>query len=338
MRIVFWFFLCILSALGVWIFGYEHYKTRQVTEEKTIEVWEGNTLRMILENDFSYHPLFLKLYFYRNPEQQRGVFPGQFTIPIDARLPDIIDILWQFESAPTMTVKILEWWNIYDIDECLSEKTCISWENIDTITFSAPGEFIELATNVEKWQETYLFLAGKKSLEGFLYPDTYFLSASAGLEDIIHEQLKNYERKILPLFEDYSDEEVYNLLILASIVEKEERNSKEKAKVAGILKKRWESGWMIGADITACYAHKYTSEDCKKNLSRHIYDINEYNTRAMVGLPKTPINNPHIDSIRSVIETEDSEYWYYLHDTQTGQIYYGRNEAEHEQNKRKYLR
>jgi|GEM_PF-4848014 len=66
--------------------------------------------------------------------------------------------------------------------------------------------------------------------------------------------------------------------------------------------------------------------------------FSSFNTRAMVGLPKTPINNPHIDSVRAVLESENSPYWYYLHDTQTGQIYYGRDEDEHNTNKRKYLK
>jgi len=293
---------------------------------------------MVLEKDFGYHPFFVKLYFYFHPEEQISVFPGNFFIPEQSNLQDIMQILSQSVISPTVKIQILEWRNIYDIDECLAQKTCISWENSSNISFSQPGEFIRASTNIEKWWHDYLFLAGKKSLEGFLYPDTYFLAENAWIEDIIREQLKNYEKKVLPLFEGYSDEEAYNMLILASIVEKEERNPQEKPKVAGILKKRWESGWMIGADITACYAYAYTSEQCKKNLSRHIYDQNEYNTRAMVGLPKTPINNPQIDSVRAVIESENSPYWYYLHDTQTGQIYYWRNEAEHNANKRKYLK
>jgi len=89
---------------------------------------------------------------------------------------------------------------------------------------------------------------GKNTLEGFLYPDTYFVHEDFTPGDLILLQLANYEKKIRPLFEKYTEEEAYNLLILASIVEKEERNPKEKPKVAGILKKRWESGWMIGAD------------------------------------------------------------------------------------------
>jgi len=338
MRIVAFVFLCVASMVGICVLWYGQSLSQQTSEEKSIEIAQGDNLRMILEKEFSYHPFFLKMYFFLHSHQQTQIFPGTVLIPQYSNLEDILSILWQSPSNPTIIVQILEWRNIYDIDLCLSQGTCLSWEVLPDVPFSQPWEFIQHAYDMEKWQEKYAFLAGKNSLEWFLYPDTYFFSSSASIDDIIHEQLQNYQKKVFPLFEEYTDTASYELLILASIVEKEERNPKEKAKVAGILKKRWESGWMIGADITACYAYAYTSEDCKANLSRHIYDTNEYNTRTMVWLPKTPINNPHIDSIRSVLDSEDSPYWYYLHDTQTGKIYYGKDEREHNENKKKYLR
>jgi UPF0755 protein len=116
-------------------------------------------------------------------------------------------------------------------------------------------------------------------------------------------------------------------------VEKEEKNTDEKPTVAWILKKRLNNNWQIWADITACYAYELTSQKCKMELSSHISEKNDYNTRQMTGLPKTPIWNPSFETINATLNDKKTEYWYYLHNVNTGKIYYAKTNQEHEANK-----
>lgn len=95
---------------------------------------------------------------------------------------------------------------------------------------------------------------------------------------------------------------------------------------------------MLWADATACYSYKLTSNECKMNLSNYIYQKNEYNTRMMTWLPKTPISNPSIDTILSVKNYKKSPYYYYLHDTSNWKIYYAKTLEEHNINKSKYIK
>jgi UPF0755 protein len=95
---------------------------------------------------------------------------------------------------------------------------------------------------------------------------------------------------------------------------------------------------MIGADITVCYPFKLTSEECKFVVTKYINTKNDYNTRTKRGLPKTPISNPSYDTIEATLNDTDTKYYFYLHDTVTGKIYYGVTNAEHEKNKRNHLR
>ena len=68
--------------------------------------------------------------------------------------------------------------------------------------------------------------------------------------------------------------------------------------VAGILKKRLDENWLIGADATVCYPYKVTYKECTPDfVVSKIQDKNEYNTRTKIGLPKTPISNPSFASI-----------------------------------------
>jgi UPF0755 protein len=126
------------------------------------------------------------------------------------------------------------------------------------------------------------------------------------------------------------------LLNLASIVEKEEKNKEERATVAWILKKRLDNDWNIGADITVCYPHKLTGEECKMVVSKYIREKSEYNTRTMIWLPKTPIWNPSFDSINATLNYNRTDFWFYLHNVSTWKIYYASSNAEHESNK-KYM-
>ena len=95
---------------------------------------------------------------------------------------------------------------------------------------------------------------------------------------------------------------------------------------------------MIWADITVCYPHELTANECKMVISKYINEKSEYNTRTMAWLPKTPIWNPSFETINATLNSKDTPYYFYLHDTGTGKIYYWKTNAEHEQNKRFYLR
>jgi UPF0755 protein len=94
----------------------------------------------------------------------------------------------------------------------------------------------------------------------------------------------------------------------------------------------------IDADITLCYGLRQGYENCPPSvIVMHLDDkTNPYNTRAVMGLPPTPIANPSIASIRAVLQPTTSKDIFYLHDSK-GRIYTAQTNAEHELNKSKYL-
>jgi cell division protein YceG involved in septum cleavage len=96
-----------------------------------------------------------------------------------------------------------------------------------------------------------------------LYPDTYKVHVDFKINEFVIKQLETFETKVYDkILQDLSIKEITNLINLASIVENEEKNINEKPTVAGILKKRLENSWQIGADITACYAYELISKEC----------------------------------------------------------------------------
>ena len=181
-----------------------------------------------------------------------------------------------------------------------------------------------------------------KSLEGFLYPDTYFLDQNSDIsEQLIKSQLKNFNQKIrIPYGEKIQNFghqlSAYEVLILASVIENEEKSAKNKPTVAGIFINRLEKKMRLDADVTLCYNLKITYDKCRENILPHLNDAsNPYNTRANYGLMPTPISSPSVETLSALLTYKKTDYLFYLHSA-SGQIYYGKTVEEHTANK-KYL-
>ncbi len=191
------------------------------------------------------------------------------------------------------------------------------------------------------------------SLEGFLYPDTYKLNEEQPLLDqLITLQLQTFNQKVWTDFasdiEQFSaraksEHDVtlsrYDVITLASVVEKEERNKKNKSTVAGIFMHRLDLGMKLGADVTLCYGLKEPYETCTPAvINRGIYDKNNiFNTRERAGIPPQPIANPSAETFKATLNYVKTDYLFYLHGND-GQIHYGKTNNEHVKNKNKYLK
>ncbi len=120
------------------------------------------------------------------------------------------------------TITILPGWSSYDIDSYLSSKG-----------IGSTGDFLEVSRiNFTKYQSEFPFLIGVSSLEGFLYPDTYRLRQDASADDAIRVMLREFNKKIGTTYVKLNIKKSYEILILASIVEREERSEGNQAIVA----------------------------------------------------------------------------------------------------------
>lgn len=303
--------------------------------------WE--TFNSVLEKHPAYkNDIYRKIYLNLNPpifELQAGKYATDCSL-------NIWDYIEYFKTPINETdefITFLEGWNIFDIDEHLTSKGLIeTWEFI-TYAENYCDETLYPGAKEDgrcKLTMKYTFLNENASLEGFLYPDTYAINPNTfTVKTLSEKMLDNFYNKVFLEFIAYQENDaIFDLVTLASIVEKEEKNPDEKSTVSGILKKRLNENWMIGADITVCYAHRLTAEECKLSVTKYLYDKNDYNTRQKVGLPAGPIGNPSAQTIKATLNHKETPYYYYLHDVSTGQIYYGRNEAEHNRNKQLYIR
>ncbi|MEX0918852.1 MAG: endolytic transglycosylase MltG [Candidatus Paceibacterota bacterium] len=180
------------------------------------------------------------------------------------------------------------------------------------------------------------FIALADTEEGFLFPDTYFFSSFATEEEIVKEMRRNFDRQIADLLPDIdrSPRTLREIVIMASILEKEARTTESRKIIAGILWKRIDNGMRLQVDAVFPYIiGKNTFELSREDLR---YD-SPYNTYRYEGLPPGAIANPSRNSIEAALYPQSSPFWYYLSDM-TGEMHYAIEHDDHVRNKNRYLR
>ena len=181
-----------------------------------------------------------------------------------------------------------------------------------------------------------VFLASALPLEGRLFPDTYFIPADYTAEDLIGLLTQSFEEAILPLQAqiEASDLTLDQILILASILEREANTPESKGLVSSVLQNRIAVGMPLQADASIEYVldkplSELTPDDLKID--------SPYNTYTNPGLPPTPIGNPGLTAIEAVLSPTQSPYFFYI-TGKDGEFYYAETYDEHLLNIERYLR
>ena len=169
---------------------------------------------------------------------------------------------------------------------------------------------------------------GAYRLEGFLFPDTYEFYVGMQGSSAINKLLDNYRRKISE--EMYSRAEelgmtMYDVLKVASLIEKEAANDEERMLIASVIYNRLNAGMVLGIDASVLYPYN----DHEGAPTREMLEKDDpYNTRIREGLPPTPICNPGLSSISAALDPADTNYYFYALDTESGVHKFFTNETE----------
>lgn len=180
--------------------------------------------------------------------------------------------------------------------------------------------------------------------EGFLYPDTYRFAEDYPAEKIVRHMVDNFFENvkiIYPKFSEMTREELYNTVILASIVEREYRRSEEAAKIASVFENRINRGMRLESCATVGYViSEELGEPYPKTLT--IEDTNiesDYNTYIKKGLPPSPICNPGMVALEAAFKPEQTDYLYFLlKNPETGEHFFSSSYRDHNQAKALYLK
>ncbi len=261
---------------------------------------------------------------------------GTFEIPAGTTLLGVLQDLTQIQYQER-EITLLEGWSLKNITDYLVEQQIVTRPAVVAM-IGEPRK--DNGKGVKDWSAEFSVLQSKPkyvSLEGFIFPDTYRLNLNATAEDIVRKTLQNFDKKLTPDLRAEivrQKKTIFEIVTMASILEREVKSPEDKALVADIFWRRIARGMGLEADSTVNYATgkslpSVTLDDLKIN--------SPWNTYKYRGLPPGPISNPGLDSIKAAIYPKPNLYWYFL-TTSDGRVIYGKTFEEHINNKKKYLK
>ena len=220
---------------------------------------------------------------------------------------------------------IPEGWGIKEIADYLESKDICSKD-----------EFFKAAS--KDYSQTFDFLKEKPKdidLEGYLFPDTYQIADGDSCDNIVLMMLLNFNKKLNSEIREQIEEQklsIFEVVTMASLLEKEVRSLTDKKIVAGILWKRLSIDMPLQLDCTVNYV---TGKSDPAVLIKDTKIDSPYNTYKYKGLPKGPISSPGINSIIAVLNPTKTDYLFYLTD---GVVHYSKTGEEHAAKKALYLK
>jgi UPF0755 protein len=255
-----------------------------------------------------------------------GIEAGEFTLRRTMTVPEIARAL-QEGQRPEQVVTIPEGLRLEQVAAVVAEQTSIPQD-----------AFLVLVTT--GWSDMGLgsgFLAGvppTATLEGFLFPETYRLPEDATARDLLTRMLETFDERVTSEMQAAAANrglDVYELIALASIVEREAVLDEERPLIAGVYANRLDAGWFLSACPTVQYGMG-GPEDWWPPLTLDDLDRDSlYNTYRNLGLPPGPICSPGLASIQASAYPADTEYYFFLVDCNSadGSHLFATTEQEH---------
>ncbi len=197
-------------------------------------------------------------------------------------------------------------------------------EILESAEITSSGDFLKFALDAE-YASTELGV-DVPSLEGFLFPDTYFFVRNSSAKTVIKSMFARFKEVYSTL--DISDTElgIKDIVTIASLIEKETAYFLERPIVSSVIRNRLKRGMRLEFDPTVIYAlgEKFSGNLKKKDMRFH----SPYNTYLVFGLPPGPIAAPGFESLYAAVNPADTNYFYFV-STGDGHHVFSKTYREH---------
>ncbi|MBQ2968058.1 MAG: endolytic transglycosylase MltG [Clostridia bacterium] len=294
----------------------------------TVEIPEGVGTRYIAqllkENDYIGNDVLFTVYSVLTGRTYKE---GPHFIA-DTGYANIADALETDTFVETVNMTFYEGMELREIKANLVEKGLCTAEEFDTYADKAYYEFEFLKEIPDRENE----------LEGYLFPDTYNFSFEEGAKSIINKMLANFDKKVYqPYKQDIKNQHLSldNVIIMASVVEREAADKNELDLVSGVFYNRLNKKGEGYGKLESCATVQYILQERKDVLTIEDTEIDSpYNTYKYSGLPVGPIASPGLGAIEAAIFPANTDYLFFVADG-NGTHYFAETFAEHQENTRK---
>jgi len=231
--------------------------------------------------------------------KRSDLYPGRYALAHGMSYGAAIDALSTVRAKKTTTVTIPE-------GDSRPQAAAIAGE------VGLGGSYLKASVRSKYLNPARYGGRGARSLEGFLFPDTFELKAGAPAADLVQLQLQDFKRRIRSVGMRYARSKnltTYDVLTIASMVEREAQVDSERPLVAAVIYNRLHEGIPLGIDATIRFATGNYSEPLTES---QLAVDSPYNTRLNAGLPPGPIDSPGLASIEAAAHPAKVDYLYYV--------------------------
>ncbi len=336
--------LIACGAFGVWFLYSEIYTAEAQHAEKvefTIKSGESVTAlsehldeKQIIRNAW----IFRKYLSLKNLDVK--VRAGEFQVESPITLARVAEAL-KHPSQSEREITIIPGWTLRDIATYFEKEGVASKKEFYDLVGEPAVNYKTILDGPKVQFDLEVFSDKPKhvSFEGYFAPDTFRVFADASLKDIVKKIMQHRNSQFTEqMYEDIkkSNRTVFEVITIASLLEKEVRGEEDKKVVSDLFWRRYDSNWALQADSTVHYAvgtdgNVFTTKEDRESAS-------PWNTYRYPGLPLGPISNPSVESITAAIYPKKNDYWYFLTTLDTGEVKYGKTLEQHNANVQKYLR
>ncbi|MDY4079212.1 MAG: endolytic transglycosylase MltG [Clostridium sp.] len=324
--------LIVVLLVAVIIGGVEYYDgiienpLKSDKEKIEITVDEGESFYSILDKLSNINALknkeVIKLNLKLDKKNNINLVPGKYEINTNVTLKELIKILETEDlNKNRISVTIPEGYDIEEMANIFEEREVFSKD-----------EFLNAVKNYEL--PSYVKKDDKKkyNLEGYLFPNTYFLDKDISPDEVISLMISEFEKTLEKIEKEtgvtVKEEEIEKIITIASLVEEEAELDEERDLVSSVIYNRLEKGMKLEFCSTINYAW---GEHLPQVLNKHLEIDSPYNTYKNEGLPVGPITNPGEKSIIAAVKPAKTDYLYFmLLYNQGGRHHFSNNGAEHE--------
>lgn len=297
-------------------------------ESRTFVISRGETAGGVaqrLQNEGFIRSALAFAYLLYDTGRETSLQSGTYTISAAFTPRELARV---FEKAPSeqAVLRIIEGWRV-------SETAAAVNKAFPSISVE---DFTKAAVVGQRKNTVLAGLAPESSLEGFLFPDTYFFKPTATATQIVDALLDQFEQRVGQTLRQAAVDRkmtIYDIVKVASIVEREARDRQESATIAGVYSNRLEIDMKLDADPTIQYA----LGDWRELSLADLEFESPYNTYRVAGLPPTPICSPGEAALEGAAKPAQVPWFYFVAKSDgTGGHAFAKTLEEHEANRIKY--
>lgn len=285
---------CLMVGVHVWFILNETYQG----PDKVFVVKNGDTFGRINQR-LSQEGIISNPRVFHHYAKFKGVLTkfraGSYTIPRGAKMREVLDTL--VYGQPNLTsITIPEGKNMYEVAKLLANAGITSEE-----------DFLKAVQHPQIIAQLQIQAT---SLEGYLYPETYKFAPNTPATDVAKAMIDLFRKKTEDIDWNHPFLNKHQVVILASVVEKETGAKFERPAIAGVFTNRLKKRMRLESDPTTIYGiwSRYKGNIKKDDL----LEMTPYNTYKIPALPAGPISNPSLEAIRAVLNPENNDYLFFV--------------------------